>query len=203
VNKDSIYHKEDVVEVKNFISKDICDKIIKYLDGQSERWSIFNKTFTECYGMPISLYDKNLENYDLDKDFFQQLHYKFKKSVEEFFNKDFVGVTYHAQKWNEGGMVEPHSDTSDLDGNENENSSNKYTVILYLNDDYDGGNLYFTQHNIEIKPNNGSILTFPGNHTNIHGVSKVENGTRYTIVSWWDIEEYSINEEEEAIWNQL
>lgn len=200
---DYLYHKHDVLEVENFVSKGECENIIKYLDSQYQRWSIFNKTFTECYGMPISLYDKNLESFNLSKDFFQQLHYRFKKIVEESFDKDFIGVTYHAQKWNPGGMVEPHSDTSDLYGNENENSSNKYTVILYLNDDYDGGNLYFTQHNIEIKPKIGSIITFPGNHENIHGVSEVSNKVRYTIVSWWDIEDYKINEEEELIWNQL
>ena len=46
-------------------------------------------------------------------------------------------------------------------------------------------------------------VVFVVQHENIHGVSRVNSKTRYTIVSWWDIESYDVNEEEELIWNQL
>lgn len=201
--KNAFHHKDDVVEIKKLLSKEECKNIIDYFESHSDKWKIFNPSFTKCYGMHISFYDRALENFGLNKDFFQQLNYKFKKIVESSFDKDFDGVTFHVQKWETGGMVEEHSDTSDLYGNLNENSSNKYTVILYLNDDYDGGELYFTQHNIRIKPEAGSALTFPGDHTNIHGVSEVTKGLRYTIVSWWDFKKDEINEEELSIWDNL
>ena len=187
----AIYHKNNIVEIENFISKEDCTNIIKYLNLDPTRWSVFNETFSECYGMPLSFYDKNLDSYGLRKDMFEDIHTRFKNIIEHTFNKKFIGVTYHAQKWNVGGAVEPHSDISDLEGNLNKNSTNKFTVILYLNDDYEGGELYFTQHNIKIKPKAGSIITFPGDHTNIHGVSEVLNNTRYTIVSWWDYDSKS------------
>jgi len=185
---DVIYHKHDIVEIKNFISKKESELIIKYLDSQPEKWIVFNESFTKCYGMPLSFYDKKLENYGLEKNIFENINYRFKDAIEETFNQKFTGVTYHAQKWDKGGMVEIHSDTSDLDGNPNQNSTNKYTIILYLNDNYNGGELYFPQHDLKIKPQSGSILTFPGDHSNIHGVNEVKNETRYTIVSWWNNE---------------
>jgi predicted 2-oxoglutarate/Fe(II)-dependent dioxygenase YbiX len=180
------YHKDDIVEINNFISKKESELIIKYFDSQPQKWMVFNDSFAECYGMPLSFNDKGLESNGLEKNIFETINNRFKDIVEKTFNKKFNGVTYHAQKWDVGGMVDVHSDISDIDGNLNKNSTNKYTVILYLNDDYEGGELFFPQHNIVIKPSAGSIVTFPGDHTNIHGVNEVKNKTRYTIVSWWD-----------------
>lgn len=188
----AIYHKNDIIEIENFISKEDCINIIQYLNSEPSKWTVFNETFTQCYGMPLSFYDKNLDNYKLKRDIFEDIHFKFKNTIQSVFSKKFTGVTYHAQKWNTGGAVDPHSDISDLEGNLNTNSTNKFTVILYLNDDYQGGELYFTQHDIKIKPKAGSIVTFPGDHTNIHGVSEVLNNIRYTIVSWWDYDNTSI-----------
>ena len=198
-----IYHKHDIIEVSNLFSKKECESIVQYFESYSDRWKVFNDSFTKCYGMHISLYDRSLEKFGLKKDIFQELNYTFKKIVESSFDKSFDGVTFHVQKWETGGMVEEHSDTSDLYGNLNENSSNKYTVILYLNDDYEGGELYFPQHDIRIKPKVGSAVTFPGDHTNIHGVSEVTNGLRYTIVSWWDFKNDEIDEKELEIWDNL
>lgn len=192
-----IYHKNDIIEIQDFISKQDCINIIEYLDSDKRNWTVFNEGFNYCYGMPLSFYDRDLDNYNLKRDFFEYIHLKFKKSIESSFNKSFVGTTYHAQKWNIGGSVEPHSDISDLEGNLNNNSTNKFTVILYLNDDYDGGELYFTQHNISIKPKTGSILMFPGDHTNIHGVGEVLKNSRYTLVSWWDYDSKFINNDKD------
>ena len=183
---DVIYHKHDIVEIKNFISEKESELIIKYLNSNPEKWMVFNETFTKCYGMPLSFYDKVLEEYGLENNIFENINHRFKETIESIFNKKFTGVTYHAQKWDVGGMVEVHSDTSDLEGNPNHNITNEYTIILYLNDNYGGGELYFPQHDLIIKPKPGSILTFPGNHTNIHGVNEVKNETRYTVVSWWN-----------------
>jgi hypothetical protein len=55
-------------------------------------------------------------------------------------------------------------------------------VIIYLNDDYDGGELYFTQHNLKVKPKAGTLVTFPGTDEYLHGVANVLPGkTRYVI----------------------
>ena len=55
-------------------------------------------------------------------------------------------------------------------------------VIIYLNDDYEGGDLYFTQHNLRIKPKAGTLITFPGTDEYLHGVANVLPGkTRYVI----------------------
>jgi hypothetical protein len=54
-------------------------------------------------------------------------------------------------------------------------------VLLYLNDDYEGGELYFPQLDFSIKPPAGSLLTFPAIERWTHGVTPVR-GDRYRYV---------------------
>jgi hypothetical protein len=108
------------------------------------------------------------------------------------------------QKWDEGGFAAPHSDNSDYDGVPNAFEINKYVGILYLNDNYEGGELYFCNEKedfdeetnndrwdtyLSFKPNNLSYYIFPGGVENVHGVSEILKGTRYTMVSFWDYAE--------------
>jgi predicted 2-oxoglutarate/Fe(II)-dependent dioxygenase YbiX len=59
--------------------------------------------------------------------------------------------------------------------------------LMYLNDDYEGGELYFPQHGIEFKPKAGAAYFFPGDKNFIHGVREVTSGTRYTLPFFWTI----------------
>lgn len=64
-------------------------------------------------------------------------------------------------------------------------SSRVLSVVMYLNDDYDGGEIEFRQSNVKIKPEAGSIIFFPSNFLYIHEVMKVSNGTRYALPHWY------------------
>lgn len=52
--------------------------------------------------------------------------------------------------------------------------------LLYLNNNYNGGELYFPQHNLKIKPEKGMLVSFPGNFYNRHGICPADN-FRYAI----------------------
>ena len=61
-----------------------------------------------------------------------------------------------------------------------------YASLLYLNDDYEGGEIYFPQHGyFEYKPKPGSIVFLEGSIDYMHGVKPVPQGTRYTITNFW------------------
>ena len=58
----------------------------------------------------------------------------------------------------------------------------RYASIIYLNDNYNGGEFYFVKKDFEIKPNSGSLLIFPGTEEFEHGVRAPENGPmRYVL----------------------
>jgi hypothetical protein len=80
------------------------------------------------------------------------------------------------QNWNEGSEGELHIHA----GRGTENS--KYNSLIYLNDDFEGGE-FFTK-NKKIKPEQGMLTIFDGSST-YHGVKKVKKKDRKTIIFWW------------------
>ena len=58
------------------------------------------------------------------------------------------------------------------------------SAILYLNDDYVGGELYFKNFDLTIKPKQGMLLLFPSNYAYQHQALQVTEGTKYALVTW-------------------
>lgn len=56
-----------------------------------------------------------------------------------------------------------------------------YSSIVYLNNDYQGGDIYFTGHNMSFSPPAGSLLLFPSTSMYPHEVRKITLGDRYTF----------------------
>ena len=62
-----------------------------------------------------------------------------------------------------------------------------YSALLYLTDDYDGGEINFPDHNLKIKPKANSFITFPSNEHYLHEVLK-NSADRYSSTLWFNIE---------------
>jgi predicted 2-oxoglutarate/Fe(II)-dependent dioxygenase YbiX len=61
------------------------------------------------------------------------------------------------------------------------------SIVLYLNDDFEGGDFIFPDLKIRVKPEPGMLVCFPSNHYYKHGVEPVTRGKRYSIVCWAQI----------------
>lgn len=174
-----------IVEIPNFISADTASNIIRYLNDET-RWG--RTAFEKSHGAPTYVGDIKPSLFDLSDSIFEDINLKLELAMQKVFNKKLVSSAIHIQKWETGASASPHSDNSDLDGNPIEEFKNlKYVGILYLNDNFEGGNLYFPEHAITIHPNACSMYIFSGGVENIHGVSEVISGTRYSIISFWDL----------------
>lgn len=58
------------------------------------------------------------------------------------------------------------------------------SAIIYLNDDYEGGELEYVHFGVKIKPKAGSVLVFPSNYAYSHIAHSVTSGTKYAIVTF-------------------
>lgn len=58
--------------------------------------------------------------------------------------------------------------------------------VMYLNDDYEGGELWFPYLNINFKPEAGDIILFPSTYIYAHSSRKVISGTKYSAVTMFD-----------------
>jgi hypothetical protein len=189
-----------IVEIPNFVSSKDARNMIGYFEAKAEMWG--DIAFYGSSGMGLQPNDPMLSDYDLAKGFFENLKERFRLHVEKVFDRSVIANTSHAQKWDVGGFANPHSDNSDNHGHPNAFEINKYVAILYLNGDYEGGELYFPDHNIEFKPTEHSLIVFPGGVENIHGVREIISGTRYTMVPFWDFADAEYSQEKKAEWEE-
>jgi len=59
------------------------------------------------------------------------------------------------------------------------------SVIYYLNDEFDGGEIFFEQTQLMVKPRRGLVLAFPSDAYHVHEVLPVRSGVRYTMAIWF------------------
>lgn len=79
------------------------------------------------------------------------------------------------KKWNSGQSMGPHFDGQDGD------TSLAFSMVGYINDDYEGGEISFPDHGITVKPKAGSLIIFPSQLPFIHEVKPIKSGTRYMV----------------------
>lgn len=63
--------------------------------------------------------------------------------------------------------------------------SNHLAGWVYLNDDYDGGDLSFVHQGVSLKPKAGDLVLFPGNKHYWYHIAPA-NGSRYIMPIWFD-----------------
>jgi hypothetical protein len=61
---------------------------------------------------------------------------------------------------------------------------NSVGVAIYLNDDFDGGEIYYPNFNISYKPVKGSLICHPGTSEYKHGVKTILGKDRYILSSY-------------------
>lgn len=183
---------KDIVIYENFIDADTCAKLIKVLDKHANDGKIT--------WMPISFYesyssvlpkdnDEDVINEGLSPNIFSEIKQGIINAVASVHDLDpkiICQIGYHTQKWEPGAYARVHSDNTDEHGNSGAFTRSRYAAFLYLNDNFDGGLLQFPSQDLSIKPKVGTLAAFDGGFNNMHEVTLITNGVRYTIGSFWD-----------------
>lgn len=68
----------------------------------------------------------------------------------------------------------------------NDGSNPTISVVLYLNDNYDGGSIYFRVQDIDIKPSAGSLVIFPSHEPYFHESKTLISGYKYMTPGFWN-----------------
>lgn len=90
-------------------------------------------------------------------------------------------------RWFPGLEQQPHADKQLNDGSPNPFPTYDINSLLYYNDDFEGGELYYPQHDLVVKPEPGLAVAHPGDINYLHGVKMVTKGERYTTPSFYTI----------------
>ena len=61
----------------------------------------------------------------------------------------------------------------------------EYAANIYLNDDYDGGEIVFPKFGVTLKPKAGQLIMFPAGAEYAHYVNRINSGERKTVVVFY------------------
>lgn len=86
-------------------------------------------------------------------------------------------------RYTEGQFYDWHADANPHA--ESDSFRRTMSVVLYLNDDFEGGGTEFVDK--VRKPKAGQALIFPSNWCFFHSAQPVTKGTKYAVVTWYSI----------------
>lgn len=183
-------------EYKNFLSKEECEELIKFFNANQEEWRQI--CFYGSYGMHVVSPFAKEHGTTITEEYMTNLRQRMIQYCSDAAGRPMKINSMHAQKWDIGAYANDHSDNTDLEGNDMGWGDNKQFAGIYLNSqpDYEGGVLRFRDHGLDVVPETGTFLSFPGGMENIHSVTEITAGTRYTIVIFWDYEDAWYSEAE-------
>jgi predicted 2-oxoglutarate/Fe(II)-dependent dioxygenase YbiX len=174
-----------IYEIPNFLDNETCDMLIDYFKNSNQRseWQEDNffRGRTLCpYEITDNVIQKRMEVFKS----------KTLQEVSRLFHEKYVFLEFwDIVHWPEGIKMESHSDNTYPDKTPSNCFQRDYSSICYLNHDYKGGNTFFVYENKTCIPQKGKIIFYPSGLQFTHGVSKVTEGNRYTLASWYSNDE--------------
>ena len=198
---------DNIVELENFMT----EYEINFLENAAKNITIWDITETHKNENGTVIYDSDYwkdrvaTGPTLDKNnpeitkILQGLFERLQPVIENFFNVKVEPTGKAIVKWLPGQFQKPHADKELHEGPDaglpNDFPYYDIASLFYLNDDYEGGELYFPLQNMQFKPKRGAAYFFPGDKNYIHGVTEIKNSIRYTCPFFWCILEHTAEED--------
>lgn len=200
--------EDNIVEVLNAVTEEEIEILLNFARNNKN----FDKTETEYNENGNMIYEasnwadrvvsvKTFEQYAPEMiPILKNIVNRMQTVIEDFFDVKVISTGPCIVKWPPGSRQEPHADKEMHEGPDSgtPNAFPWYDLgtVFYLNDDYEGGELYFPLQGIEFKPKPGAAYFFPGDKYYIHGVRPIRSGIRYTLPYFWTIQELPKNKKD-------
>lgn len=162
---------------KNFLPKEECDRLIEYAEKLG-----FAESLIKLRGKG-EVRDTDVRDNDrvlfTDKELADKLWEKIKPlAPAQLENFEAYGLNDHFRfyRYKEGQQFKPHVDGS---VKISPTELSLVTVLIYLNEDFKGGETTFVMENESIKPETGMLCMFT--HKQLHTGKPVPEGVKYVL----------------------
>lgn len=106
----------------------------------------------------------------------------YKETIKNIENPQFLYYTV-------GGKYDVHNDSEDwVNGKLTRVCDRDVTILIYLNQNFHGGELIFPDYGVTITPKTGMIISFPSYIEFSHRVNPITIGERFNLVTWIETE---------------
>jgi hypothetical protein len=183
-------YNNEIVVVEDFITQEEVDIINELSSKDPSLWEGSNdgSGLTEWYNNQLRIDPGNLkEDYWYYRKFLDDIQDRSKSIFSKEYRIDlfdFLPINSVSRRIGEGLGV--HTDEIDPEHPQYNPLEKIIThgFVVYINDDYEGGEIFYPNKNIAIKPKARSLVMHPGNKEYEHGVKEVFKTNRYSL-SWW------------------
>lgn len=178
-----------IFENKELITDELCTELINYIDTtpdyEIEKWE--RNRNVNCKYITISKIKDNEIKKKFDDAIYKIINYIINLLHNDYEIECSGDSGYCLRKIH--GPTRLHKDGINIEPIDNRylpiKKIRNMSVIICLNDDYEGGELYFPIQDFKIKLKKGQIITFPPYWTHQHMAYEPLNETfRYTINTW-------------------
>ena len=157
-------YNEEVYEIIDFLEEQEKTELLNFIQRNTE--SDWDKVKNENWK------GKMLE---ADAYVIKTMKSIFLKIKNIFSNYDRINEVYSVQRFKPNMTMDKHKDA--------DYSKNlKFGLVLYINDEYEGGEIFYPTLNLKIKPKSGALVIHPGDLD--HEVLEVKNSNRYMITTF-------------------
>jgi hypothetical protein len=119
---------------------------------------------------------------DIMKLFFKCIYDYCKRNALSFTDEHVGQSPLILREYNTGSKMFEHSDIYSYVKKDGQHVTPSLTAILYINEDYSGGEIDFVHDDICVKPKAGSMFVFPSDKQ--HAVLEITSGDRYMIQTY-------------------
>lgn len=180
----------EIVVVEDFLTQEEANLVISLATENSKLWDGSNdgSGLKEWYGNQLRVDQQNLKDRYIEyKKFFDMIQ----ERAKPIFSKEYKVDEYYFLPINSvsrriGPGLGVHTD--EISQNHPQYNPNEKIIthgfVVYINDDYEGGEIFYPQKDLSIKPKALSLVMHPGNKEYEHGVNEVTKTERYSL-SWW------------------
>lgn len=191
--------EDKVFYIENYLSKDSCEFLTKAFNerlAETPRKGIFggpsfskrNISDGASNGNNMFQYDE-FTNFNIGLDLMSGLAYRMQKTISDHYHNEYYIKSLMYSKMTTGSKNNLHMDnwyqTTDKKIKPRPYNKLDRSGLLYLNDDYEGGEIYFPKQHWRVKPKAGTLIFFEGNFDCPHEVEEVISGARHNLISFY------------------
>ncbi len=169
-----------MTEIPEFASVDDCERVIRAYERCREPYS--HKVGDGFFDFRVLWINSFPDTENETRRILQGWRNRAVEVISAYVGQRLYSDTIQVVRWN-GEAMPPHQDDRHPDGQPHNTPWRTWASIIYLNDAFDGGEIYFPETGDCYRPSAGALIFFKG--LRWHGVRAVTRGVRYTCPSWY------------------